>query len=100
MPFGRCLVQPCLLVARFLTVDPLSLHELVVVDSGSDAVIRLRGYDLDGDSVWCQFLFSLCTLSFLYVSQLSVSIDSLPSTGTLTQLSQVYSSHGFVLVHI
>lgn len=32
-------------------LDPLPFHDLVVVQPSGDAVIRLRGYDLDGDQV-------------------------------------------------
>jgi hypothetical protein len=56
--------------------DPLPYHDLVVVEPSGDAVIRLRGYDLDGD-------------------QLSFSVTALPSSGSLYQLSQVFSSYGY-----
>mmetsp|Transcript_14714 Transcript_14714/g.18816 ORF Transcript_14714/g.18816 Transcript_14714/m.18816 type:complete len:377 (-) Transcript_14714:136-1266(-) len=55
---------------------PLAPHKLVEVNAGSDVVISLTGYDLDGD-------------------KLEVTITSLPSSGTLYQLSQVYSTHGY-----
>jgi hypothetical protein len=48
----------------------------VVVEPSGDAVIRLKGYDLDGD-------------------QLSFSVTALPSSGSLYQLSQVFSSYGY-----
>ena len=32
-------------------LDPISFHDLAVVNPAGDAVIRLRGYDLDGDVV-------------------------------------------------
>lgn len=30
---------------------PLAPHQLVVVDAGGDAVVTLKGYDLDGDAL-------------------------------------------------
>jgi hypothetical protein len=30
---------------------PISYHDIVVVEPSGDAVIRLKGYDLDGDKV-------------------------------------------------
>lgn len=32
--------------------DPISFHDLAVVQPSGDTVIRLRGYDLDGDVVY------------------------------------------------
>jgi len=68
----------CLLAAAhyFAAEVPLSIHDLVAVESAGDAVIRLKGYDLDGD-------------------KLSYSILSGPTSGKLFQLSQVYSKHGY-----
>lgn len=48
---------------------PLALHQLVVVSPGGEAVIRLAGYDLDGDG-------------------LVATITSLPGSGTLHQASR------------
>ncbi|CAM9964137.1 unnamed protein product, partial [Discosporangium mesarthrocarpum] len=55
---------------------PLALHQVVVVPVGGEAVIRLRGYDLDGD-------------------ELVATITSLPASGSLYQLSQVFSAYGY-----
>lgn len=55
---------------------PISFHEIVVVEPSGDAVIRLKGYDLDGD-------------------KLKYHITSPPDSGKLTQLSQVYSNYGY-----
>jgi hypothetical protein len=56
--------------------DPIALHQLVSVPAGQDAVIRLKSYDTSG-------------------SQLQYEIRSLPATGSLYQLSQVYSEYGY-----
>lgn len=54
---------------------PLALHQLVVLDSCVNSVIRLKGYDTSSP-------------------KLSYSILSNPSSGSLYQLSQVYSNYG------
>lgn len=56
--------------------DPLAPHQLVVVPAGGDAVIRLAGFDLDGD-------------------ELSATVASLPGGGSLKQLSAVFSDYGY-----
>lgn len=58
------------------TSDPIALHQLVTVQAGQDAVIRLKSYDTSG-------------------STLQYEIRSLPATGSLYQLSQVYSEYGY-----
>jgi hypothetical protein len=63
-------------VALASAADPLSLHMLVEVPVGGDATIRLQGKDMDGDS-------------------LTYKITSLPSSGSLYQLSSVYSQYGY-----
>lgn len=55
---------------------PISFHDIVVVEPSGEAVIRLKGYDLDGDN-------------------LKYHITSPPASGKLTQLSQVYSNYGY-----
>lgn len=55
---------------------PISFHDIVVVEPSGEAVIRLKGYDLDGDN-------------------LKYHITSPPGSGKLTQLSQVYSKYGY-----
>lgn len=55
---------------------PIALHDLVVVEPMGDAVIRLKGYDLDGD-------------------KLKYHITMPPDSGKLTQLSQVFSKYGY-----
>jgi len=49
---------------------PIALHQLVVVPAGGDAVVALRGYDLDGD-------------------KLKATVKSLPGPGVVYQLSKV-----------
>lgn len=56
--------------------DPIALHQLVTIQAGQDAVIRLKSYDTSG-------------------STLQYEIRSLPETGSLYQLSQVYSEYGY-----
>lgn len=56
---------------------PLALHQLVVVSPGSDTVVPLRGYDLDGD-------------------KLKATVTALPEgTGVVHQLSKVFSDYGY-----
>lgn len=54
---------------------PLTFHDIVVVEPSGDAVIRLKGYDLDGD-------------------KLKYFITSPPASGKLNQLSHVFSNYG------
>lgn len=54
----------------------IALHETVVVDVGSDAVIRLRGYEKRGRA-------------------LSAKIVSLPESGSLHQLSSVFAKYAY-----
>lgn len=55
---------------------PISFHDIVVVEPSGEAVIRLKGYDLDGD-------------------KLKYHVTSPPNSGKLTQLSQVFSNYGY-----
>lgn len=55
---------------------PIALHQLIVVDTASDAVIRLKGYDY-------------------YDPNLEYKVITAPDTGSLYQLSQVFSSYGY-----
>ncbi|CAN0035443.1 unnamed protein product, partial [Pylaiella littoralis] len=63
-----------LLLLTFLTSSvwrtaasaPLALHQVVSVSAGGEVVIRLRGYDLDGDD-------------------LVATVSSVPESGTLHQ---------------
>lgn len=59
-----------------LASEPVALHQLVEVGVAGDVVIRLTGYDYDGDV-------------------LSYSILEAPKSGKLYQLSQVFSSYGY-----
>lgn len=56
--------------------QPVALHQLVEVGVAGDAVIRLTGYDFDGDT-------------------LTYRILEAPKSGKLFQLSQVFSSYGY-----
>ena len=49
---------------------PIALHQLVIVEPGQDAVVALRGYDLDGDA-------------------LKATVTYLPTSGMVHQLSNV-----------
>jgi len=55
---------------------PIAPHQLYVVDSGATKELTLRGYDLDGDD-------------------LDARIVTLPQTGSLYQLSKIYSDYGY-----
>ncbi|CAM9202769.1 unnamed protein product [Hapterophycus canaliculatus] len=74
-------------VWKTLAAAPLALHQVVSVSAGEEVVIRLTGYDLDGDD-------------------LVATISSAPESGTLHQasrkygathlmLSKVYSDYGY-----
>lgn len=55
---------------------PIAMHQLVVVNTASDDVIRLKGYHLTDPT-------------------LQYTITSPPSSGSLFQLSDVYSKYGY-----
>jgi len=55
---------------------PLAPHFYVTVPKATEVLIQLSGYDVDGDA-------------------LTVHITSLPETGTLHQLTQVFSDYGY-----
>lgn len=57
---------------------PYALHQLVVVDTAGDALIRLNGYD--------QVVAS---------NKMTFTVTGAPSDGNLYQLSQVYSDYGY-----
>mmetsp|Transcript_30176 Transcript_30176/g.28834 ORF Transcript_30176/g.28834 Transcript_30176/m.28834 type:complete len:372 (-) Transcript_30176:214-1329(-) len=56
--------------------DPVAISDLVIVNAGESAVVRLKGFDLT-------------------VRNLIYSISTLPVTGSLNQLSQVFSTYGY-----
>lgn len=56
-------------------VPPIAMHQLIAVDTAGNAVIRLKGWDNTNP-------------------KMTYTLRSLPATGQLYQLSQVYSSHG------
>ena len=63
--------------AFVVATDPIAPHLLIVVESGAEAVVSLKGYDLDGDT-------------------LVASVDTISlGNGKLYQLSKVYSSYGY-----
>lgn len=57
------------LFRRYTVPAPLALHQVVSVAVGGEVVIRLMGYDLDGDD-------------------LVATISSVPDSGTLHQASR------------
>mmetsp|Transcript_9219 Transcript_9219/g.18674 ORF Transcript_9219/g.18674 Transcript_9219/m.18674 type:complete len:358 (-) Transcript_9219:65-1138(-) len=66
-----------LLTGPVFSAAPLSLHTVAEVAVGGDATIKLLGYDTDiGHS-------------------LTATITSLPTTGKIYQLSDVYSKYGY-----
>jgi len=56
--------------------SPLAPHFYVTVPKATEVLIQLSGYDVDGDN-------------------LTVRITSVPETGALHQLTQVYSDYGY-----
>lgn len=42
---------------------PITFHDIVVVEPSGDAVIRLKGYDLDGDKVCLFMIIYLFTIN-------------------------------------
>ena len=58
---------------------PLALHQVVSVAAGGEVVIRLMGYDLDGDD-------------------LVATISSVPDSGTLHQVGTTGSDRYNILV--
>ena len=73
---GRFLRGLVALAGAAGAVTPIAKHVTQVVEAGSDAVVTLRGYDTDGDA-------------------LAAEVASLPSSGTLSQLSKVFSKFGY-----
>lgn len=72
-----CYAATLFLATSVVAADqPIALHQLVEVGVAGDAVIRLTGYDYDGD-------------------QLTYTIIEPPKSGKLYQLSQVFSSYGY-----
>jgi len=55
---------------------PLAPHQLVVVEAGGDAVVTLKGYDLDGDA-------------------LLAKLKTVAASGSTYQLSKVFSDYGY-----
>lgn len=68
----------CFLVCIVIVTNgmPIAYPQLVVVQPGSYALIRLRGYDVN-------------------VPNLKFTIGSVPKTGSLNQLSKVFSDYGY-----
>lgn len=60
-----------------ITADILALHQLVKVATAGDTVIRLKAYDVNSEN-------------------LVFKITTLPTSGQLYQLSQVYSTKGYL----
>lgn len=55
---------------------PIAFNQLVIVDASGNTVIRLRGFDTTG-------------------APLQYNIQSIPGSGSLYQLSQVFSAYGY-----
>ena len=49
-----------------ILTDPFAFHDLVVVNPTSDAVVRLRGYDLDGEVVCVYHVVTLILIIVAY----------------------------------
>jgi len=65
-----------MLLIKVISQAPLAPHQLVVVQPGTQVVISLPGFNLNG-------------------APMSATITSLPVSGTLYQLSQVFSTYGY-----
>lgn len=83
-----------------LGADPIALHQLVEVGVAGDVVIRLTGYDYDGDMVRPRCCLVLVSLLFIIpcvilLFQLTYRILEAPTSGKLYQLSQVFSAYGY-----
>nr|AIG56431.1 secreted protein [Achlya hypogyna] len=65
-----------LAVGCFAQTTPVARHLVVLVDPGQDVVVTLKGYSLSG-------------------LPLTYTITSLPTQGSLYQLSQVFSDYGY-----
>lgn len=68
-----------LMLSVVLSKNPIALHQLVVIEPATDMLIRLKIFDTSGK-----------TFNF--------NISSLPESGSLYQLSQVFSSYGYMPV--
>jgi len=74
--FNTALFLLALIAAAAANTSPLAPHFYVTVPKATEVLIQLSGYDVDGDN-------------------LTVRITSLPETGTLHQLTQVFSDYGY-----
>ena len=84
---------------------PLALHQVVEVEHGGEVVISLRGHDIDGDTVsashWNDDVVRFTLFSFITHGpcsnciQTKATITTLPETGMLYQVSQLYDKHGY-----
>lgn len=74
---AACLTYLLLLLPfTIFAAAPQSLHQLYVVAPGASEVLSLRGFDIDGDKT-------------------TATITSLPASGKLYQLSDIYSKYGY-----
>mmetsp|Transcript_7190 Transcript_7190/g.13672 ORF Transcript_7190/g.13672 Transcript_7190/m.13672 type:complete len:369 (+) Transcript_7190:374-1480(+) len=83
MPRKRSLIQAIsfIVVQGWTTQEcsakpPLALHRVIEVERSAEVVIRLDGFDQDGDVT-------------------TAVITSLPAHGALYQVSQIYNQHGY-----
>jgi len=78
----------CYFLLQFLVAvfsgDPIALHQLIVVEPNGFSVIRLKAFDMNGVRTQAG-----------YQPKLSYKIITLPDSGNLNQLSQVYSAYGY-----
>lgn len=63
-------------ISSTLATAPIAPHLVYTVPKGSEVVIRLTGYDEDGD-------------------RLTARVTALPESGSVWQLSQVFSDYGY-----
>lgn len=79
---------------------PIAIHQLVVVDTAKDSVIRLKSFDANSFDVGYfrrvfRFHAKLIVFFVVVYFQNIYTLGELPSTGSLFQLSQVFSSYGY-----
>ena len=49
-------------ISTAVITDPIALHQLVTIQAGQDAVIRLKSYDTSGSTVFTYYFFLLNSL--------------------------------------
>jgi hypothetical protein len=80
---------------------PIAMHQLVVVENAGSSVIRLKSYDVNSYNVSSAITYIYCVRQIsalnhdLMLLQIQYKVSSLPQSGSVYQLSQVYSAYGY-----